>query len=101
MDQVQEQEEGRSRVTDYLVAGIYVVVIGTNAWLAFDWWRDTPQGEATLARLAARVEALRTKAAECEGCARRKAAMKGMINRMHWDAERIVEGEDVETVPDV
>ena len=51
--------------------------------------------------MAARVEALRTKAAECEGCARRKAAMKGMINRMHWDAERIVEGEDVETVPDV
>jgi hypothetical protein len=26
--------------------------------------------------------------------------LKRAINRMHWDAERIVEGADVETIPE-
>jgi hypothetical protein len=94
------QDIQRSRVADLIVGGIYVVVIGANAWLAYDWWRDTPGGEAVIARLRERIDAVRAKAAECEGCAKRKAAMKGMINRVHWDAERIVEGAEVETTPE-
>jgi hypothetical protein len=96
-DQTQTE---RSRIADLLVGGLYLVIIGANAWLAYDWWRETPQGEATIERLAARIEAVKVKAQECEGCAHRKAKLKAAMNRMHWQAERIVEGEDVETVPE-
>lgn len=98
MDQVQDQEH--SKVADWVMAGLYAAIIGANAWLAYDWWKDTPQGAAKMERWRAKVEALRVKAQECEGCAKRKAALRGAMNRMHWQAERIVEGEDVPTAPD-
>jgi hypothetical protein len=91
----------RSKVADLIIGGIYMVVIGANAWLAYDWWRETPEGQIVLGRLRGRLEALRAKAQECEGCAKRKAMLKGAINRMHWDAERIIEGEDVPTTTEL
>jgi hypothetical protein len=82
-----------SRVYGWITGALYLALIGANLYLVFDWWRDTPEGSATLARW-------RAKAAECEGCAKRRAALKGAINRMHWQAERIIEGEDVDTQPE-
>lgn len=40
-------------------------------------------------------------AAQCEGCAQRKAMLKRATGRMLWQARQIVEGEDVETQPEV
>ena len=79
---------------------MYSALLVANLWIMFDWWRDTPQGEAVIAKCQARLEAARVKAQECEGCARRKAKLQAAMNRMHWDAERIVQGEDVEVEPE-
>lgn len=86
--------------SSWVVRTLYVGLVAANLYLAFDWWRDTESGSATLARWAERIEAARAKAEGCEGCARRKARLQAMIHRVHWDADRIVEGEDVPTVPE-
>jgi hypothetical protein len=98
MPEVQDAEQ--NRVVSIVVGALYITVIGANLWLAWEWWRDTPEGGATLERWKARAQAVKSKAQECEGCAQRKAVLKRAINRMHWDAERIVEGADVETIPE-
>lgn len=85
---------------NYVVRGIYCALIAANLYLVFDWWRDTPQGEAMIERCQARIAEAKLKAQECEGCARRKARLQAAMNRMHWQAERIVEGEDVPTQPE-
>lgn len=102
MTQVQDTSESteRSKVTDLVVGTIYMAVIGANLYLAYDWWKETPEGRIVIERLRSRFDSVKAKAQECEGCAKRKAMLKGAINRMHWDAERIVEGQDVETVPE-
>lgn len=92
--------EDEPRAYVWLVRSLYIGLIAANLYLAFDWWSGTPQGEAFVERCRARLEAVRAKAAECEGCARRKAALRAAVNRMHWQAERIVEGEDVDTQPE-
>lgn len=84
----------------WLVRGTYTALIAANLWLAFDWWRDTEAGRSMMARCEARIAAARAKAAECEGCARRKSKLQAAINRMHWQARQIVEGEDVPTQPE-
>lgn len=88
----------------WLVRALYLGLIGANLYLVFDWWAGTPEGQAALGRLRTRWEAAKKKAEECEGCARRRALMgrafESAKNRMHWQAERIVEGEDVETQPE-
>ena len=94
---VAEVEEYRP---SWVLRGVYAVLIGANLWLAYDWWRDTPQGSATVERWRARIAAAKEKAENCEGCARRRAKLQAAMNRMHWQAERIVEGEDVETQPE-
>ena len=99
MAQVQDTEP-RSTVASIIVGGLYAAVVGANLYLAWDWWQKTPDGAATIERWRAKIETMKVKAQECEGCAKRKAALRGAMNRMHWQAERIVEGEDVETVPE-
>jgi hypothetical protein len=84
----------------YLVGGIYIALIAANLYLVFDWWADTEQGQSVIAAWRARLDAVRAKAAECQGCARRKAKMRSAMNRMHWQARQILEGEDVETQPE-
>lgn len=86
-----ELEEGRAY--RLIVTGLYTVLIAANLYLAFDWWRDTDRGRAVMDKCAAQVARIRARAAECEGCARRKAMLRAAVNRMHWEAERIVEGE--------
>lgn len=79
--------------SSWVVRGIYAVLIGANLWIAFDWWRDTDQGRATIARAKAM-------AAQCEGCARRKAWLAAQTERMHRQARQIVEGDDAEVHPE-
>lgn len=95
-----QTEHLRSRAGDLIVGALYTAVVGANLALAYDWWRDTPNGVATIERVRTKIEALKAKAQECEGCAKRKAALRGAMNRMHWQAERIVEGAEVETTPE-
>jgi hypothetical protein len=74
------------------VTGIlYTVLLAANLYLVYDWWRDTPQGEAVIMRCRARVERARQLAGECEGCARRKEWLAKQTNRMHWQAREVVE----------
>jgi hypothetical protein len=84
----------------WIVRLLYGGLIVANLYLVFDWWRDTDQGRSLMERFEAKLTAARAKAAECEGCARRKAKLAAAMNRMHWQAERIVEGEDIETQPE-
>jgi len=81
--------EGRAYT--WLVRGLYVGLISAELWFLFDWWRDTPSGQEAVARWRQRFEEAQRKAQNCEGCARRKAALQAAINRMHWQAEEIVE----------
>jgi hypothetical protein len=82
------------------VRALYTGLIAAEMWFLFDWWRETPGGQIALARWAARLERLKVAAQECEGCAKRRAMLQAAINRMHWQAERIVEGDDVPTQPE-
>lgn len=66
------------------------LVVG-NLVILVDAWASTPEGQATIVRW-------REKAKGCAGCTRRRAKLKAMVNHVHWDAQRIVEGEDVPTV---
>jgi hypothetical protein len=92
-----EEDEPR---TNWVVRSLYVGLIAANLYLLFDWWAQTDQGRATVERWAAKIEAAKVKAQECEGCAQRKAWLRKQANRMHWQAEQIVAGEDVETQPE-
>ncbi len=87
-DVAEETEEAQG---SWLVRSLYVGLIAANLWLAFDWWRDTPQGEAVIERCRLRYEAAKAKAENCEGCAHRKAWLQKQVNRVHWQATEIVE----------
>lgn len=101
VDDPTEVQYEESRVYRWTVRTLYVTLLAANVYLVFDWWKSTPEGQVTLARWGQRVDALKVKAQECEGCAKRKAMLQAAINRMHWDAERIVEGnDDVQTEPE-
>lgn len=90
-DQPQTDDDPAPR--RWVVRSIYAVLIGANLWIAFDWWRDTEQGRAV-------IERAKAVAAECEGCAQRKAMLKRATQRMHRQAVQIVEGTDVESQPE-
>jgi hypothetical protein len=85
---------------DWLVRALYTAAIAANLYLVFDWYRDTPSGQAFVTRCQERIAAAKARAENCDGCARRKAKLQAMVNRVHWDAERIVAGDDVETQPE-
>jgi hypothetical protein len=84
----------------WLVRGLYTAAIAANLWLVWDWYRDTPSGQAFVSRCQERIAAAKAKAENCEGCARRKQKLQAAMNRMHFQAQQIVEGEDVETQPE-
>lgn len=84
----------------WVTGALYTALLAANLYLVFDWWRGTPQGEAVVARCQARIERARALAGECEGCARRKEWLQKQVNRVHWDAERIVDGQEVDTQPE-
>jgi hypothetical protein len=101
VDDPTEVQYEESRAYRWTVRTLYLTLLAANVYLVFDWWKDTPEGQAMLARAKARIDALKVKAQECEGCAKRKAMLQAAINRMQWDAERIVEGtDDVQTEPE-
>lgn len=81
--------------TGWLTRALYLGLIGVNLYLLADWWATTPQGEAFVARWRQRLAEAKAKAAECEGCARRRELLgRGWTaakNRMHWEAVEIVE----------
>ena len=85
-----------SRAYVWTIRTLYTTLIAANLWLAFDWWRGTPEGAATLARWKARAE-------NCQGCARRRARLAQAFNRLHWetlsDAEEIVSQADSDSEP--
>jgi len=84
----------------WLLPAVYTVVVGGNLLLLYAWWRNTPRGEAFRAEAYKFLQKVKAKMKECEGCQQRKEMLRRSIGRMHWDAMRIVEGEDVETIPE-
>jgi len=95
MPQVQEPTE-----RSWLIPLLYSVAIGGNLLLAYGWWVSTPAGERFRAAAHERPQPIITKLKECEGCARRREILQRSLGRMHWEAQRIVEGKEVETVSD-
>jgi hypothetical protein len=83
--------EVEARPIRWVTGAIYTVLLAANLYLVYDWWRDTPQGEAVIERCRARVERAKALAGECEGCARRREWLAKQANRMHWQAREIVE----------
>jgi hypothetical protein len=102
VDQVHELEEVQleGRAWTWTVRILYTTLIAAELWVLYDWWRETPTGAATLTRWRQWYETAKRKAEECEGCAKRRAAIQAAVNRMHWQARQIVEGEDVPTEPE-
>jgi hypothetical protein len=84
----------------WLVPLLYTVAIGGNLVLAYAWWAKTPAGQQFRAAAYQRLEPVITKIRECEGCAKRREILQRSLARMHGDAQRIVEGEEVATIPD-
>ena len=66
----------------WIVPVLYTIVIAGNLLIAYDWWRSTPQGQRVLAQAHDRYVALRDKAKNCEGCARRRAALHAMTEHL-------------------
>lgn len=98
MDDNNDLDESRAYV--WTVRTLYAALLAVNLWLALDWYKDTPSGEATIARWRQWIAQAKARAENCEGCAKRRAMLQRAVNRVHYDAIRIVEGEDVPTVPD-
>lgn len=78
------------RRTHWLTWALYAGLIGVNGWLIYDAYPKPNALSTFLAKAKAKAEG-------CEGCARRKEALRRMLH----DAERAVEGEAIDTVPDV
>lgn len=97
---IETTEEVDDRAWRWGVRVLYTALVCAELWILFDWWRDTPGGQVTLERWGRQLEAWKVKAQECEGCAKRRAMIQAAVNRMHWQAQQIVEGEDVPTEPD-
>jgi hypothetical protein len=93
-------DEVSDRAWRWTVRVLYTTLIGLEIWILFDWWRETPNGQATLARWGRQLEALKLKAQDCEGCAKRRAMIEKAINRMHWQARQIVEEANEESEPE-
>lgn len=72
----EDTEEALDTGRQWVTAVLYAGLVAGNLLIVWDWWRDTPQGQAFRARAHARVAALRQKAQGCEGCARRKARLR-------------------------
>lgn len=89
------------RASRWVTRALYAGLIGANLLLAFDAWAETASGKATLAKVRAAWGRLKARAEGCEGCARRRAALNRLTGHMLWDAHRAVEGEPIETVPDI
>lgn len=78
----------------------WAVVIVGNVILLYDYWSTTEQGQRVLTNLGDRFGTTMDRLKGCEGCAQRREALRRLTNHMHFTAERIVEGEDVPTIPD-
>lgn len=70
---------------------LYGVLIVGNVLIAFESWKDTPNGQAFRARVSRWVAGVRARANNCEGCAKRKAWLQAQRGRMMWDAVNTVE----------
>jgi len=86
--------EQSDRAWKWFVRGTYAVLISAELWVLWDWWRDTPSGQETLARWRFKVAEMKKRAEECEGCAKRREMLRRATNRMHWEAQQIVEEAD-------
>ena len=75
----------------WTVRVLYTTLIAAELWVLWDWWRDTPGGQETVARWQSKVAEVKRKAEECEGCAKRRAWLQRQTNRLHWEAMQIVE----------
>lgn len=73
----------------WAVRALYLGLIAGNLFILWESYRDSPEYEVTAARIRRRLEALRN----CEGCARRKAAIAAAANRLIFEAGEYLEAE--------
>ena len=66
---------------------LYTALIFGNLLLIWDAWKDTAAGIEFRAKLTARARRVR----DCEGCSRRRDALRRATGRVLWDAQQTVE----------
>ena len=91
-----EATEADDRLWRWGVRVLYVTLISAELWVLWDWWRETPSGQETVARWRYKWADVKRRAEECEGCAKRREWLQRQTNRMHWQAMEIVEQADEE-----
>jgi hypothetical protein len=74
-------------VYTWVIRGAYLLSVGLTCWYLWEAVKELPGTQIKIARAQAWV---RVHLRECEGCAQRKATLRRAVNRMHWQAERIV-----------
>jgi hypothetical protein len=76
------------RAYRYVVRSLYVVGLALNVWLIYEMVKDQPEFAIEVERWKAWW---RRHVTNCEGCAKRKAAMKAMGNRLVYETQEFLE----------
>lgn len=98
MDPLADEDMGTPADEAYkwLIRALYVGLVAGNLLWLYSEWSNTADGLA----LRGRVKAWLDKAKNCEGCARRKEAIRRATGHMLWEAQEIVEQAAQEGKPD-
>ncbi len=70
-----------------VVRTLYIVGLALNVWLIWEMVKDSPDVKIEVAKLRAWFKKT---VVDCEGCAKRKKALKAATNRMIYQATEIV-----------
>lgn len=81
-------DETADQVYKWTIRALYTVLIGGEIVWLFGKWRDSVEGQVTLARWRARFARIK----DCEGCARRRERLRQMVaHPIIFDAEVVVD----------
>jgi hypothetical protein len=74
-----------------VVRTLYLVALALNVWALWEVVKDSPEVQIEIAKAKAWFK---RRFRDCEGCARRKAAIRAATNRMLYQATEIVTETD-------
>lgn len=80
-------EQGNSQLYTWTIRALYAVGLAANVYLLYTMMKDQPEVQIAVARWKGRWARAKAKLENCEGCAKRRAA----LNRMLFQAQTIVE----------
>jgi len=81
------------QVFTWVLRGVYLAVVGAYFVVVYDLYKDRPGIVNLRAKAAARWHQMQN----CEGCAKRKAAIRRATNKMMFEATEVVETAAADT----